>query len=136
MPVRSFVVPTQGPGLIEITGQVEHAVETTAPHVGLCTVFVRHTSASLVITENADPDVPRDLEAFLRRMVPPGDPLYRHKTEGPDDMPAHVRSALTATSLSIPILDGRLGLGTWQGIWLWEHRDRPHRREILVHTGP
>ena len=99
---------------------------------GLCTVFLRHTSASLLINENADPDVRSDLEYFLDRMVPEGDPAYRHTAEGPDDMPSHIKMALTQVSLSIPVVDGHLALGTWQGIYLWEHRDRPSSREILV----
>jgi secondary thiamine-phosphate synthase enzyme len=99
---------------------------------GLCTVFLRHTSASLVIQENADPTVQRDLEAFLSRLVPDGDPLFLHDDEGPDDMPAHMKAALLKTSEQIPVLDGDLGLGTWQGIYVWEHRNRPPRREVVV----
>lgn len=102
---------------------------------GLCTVFVRHTSASLVIQENADPTAKRDLERWLTRLVPEGDPLYEHDAEGPDDMPSHIKAALTATSLSVPIINGRLGLGQWQGIYLWEHRRRGSRREIVLHLG-
>lgn len=101
---------------------------------GLLTIFCRHTSASLLVQENADPDVQRDLIAFFRRLVPAGDPLFIHRSEGPDDMPAHVKSALTQTSLSIPIVSGRLALGTWQGIYLFEHRDSPHRRELVLHA--
>jgi secondary thiamine-phosphate synthase enzyme len=101
---------------------------------GIATVFIRHTSASLVIQENADADVRRDLETFFDRLVPEGSGLYRHDAEGPDDMPAHIKSALTATSLSIPIVDGRLALGTWQGIYLWEHRDRRATRELIVNV--
>jgi secondary thiamine-phosphate synthase enzyme len=101
---------------------------------GLVTVYCRHTSASLVIQENADPDVQHDLQAFFRRLVPEGDPLFIHTTEGPDDMPAHVRAALTQTSLSIPLSQGRMLLGTWQGIYLFEHRSQPHTRQILVHV--
>jgi secondary thiamine-phosphate synthase enzyme len=99
---------------------------------GLCTVFVHHTSASLLINENADPDVQRDLDAFMARLVPDADALYRHTAEGPDDMPSHVRAALTQTSLGIPVLDGRCDLGTWQGVYLWEHRIAPHRRRVSV----
>jgi secondary thiamine-phosphate synthase enzyme len=102
---------------------------------GICTVFIRHTSASLLIQENADPSAKRDLERWLNRLVPEDDPLYTHTSEGPDDMPAHVKAALTMTSLSIPILDGRLTLGTWQGIYIWEHRAGSHVREIVVHVG-
>jgi secondary thiamine-phosphate synthase enzyme len=100
---------------------------------GLLTLFVRHTSASLLVQENADPDVRADLDRFLARLVPDGDALYRHRDEGPDDMPAHVRSALTAVQLSVPVAEGRLVLGTWQGLYLWEHRLRPHRREVALH---
>ena len=102
---------------------------------GLCTVFLQHTSASLTIQENADPSARHDLENWLNRLVPERDPLYTHTAEGPDDMPSHIKAALTATSLSIPILDGDLGLGTWQGIYLWEHRHRPGARKLLVHVG-
>jgi len=134
--MRRFIVRTGGPGLHEITGEVAEAVAAHArakgADDGLCTVFVRHTSASLVIQENADPSARRDLERWLARLVPEGDPLYTHVAEGPDDMPSHVRSALTQTSLGIPIETGRLLLGTWQGIYLWEHRRRPHDREIVV----
>jgi len=119
-------------GLHEITEQVARAVRTTNTDVGLCHVFIHHTSASLIIQENADPDVQHDLNAFFARLVPEGDPLYRHTAEGPDDMPAHVRSVLTQTSLSIPITDGRLALGTWQGLYLWEHRARPTTRKLTV----
>jgi secondary thiamine-phosphate synthase enzyme len=99
---------------------------------GICHLFIHHTSASLLIQENADPDVQRDLEAFFQRLVPDGDPIFRHTAEGPDDMPAHVRCALTASSLSIPITDGRLGLGTWQGIYLWEHREHGSSRRLTI----
>jgi secondary thiamine-phosphate synthase enzyme len=133
--VRALSVATRGPGLYEVTRELESLVRESGVAEGLCTVFVRHTSASLVIQENADPDVRRDLEAFLARLVPEGDPLYRHVTEGPDDMPAHVRAALTATSLSIPIARNRLALGTWQGVYLWEHRRRGSERELSVHIG-
>ena len=103
---------------------------------GVCTVFVRHTSASLTIQENADPSARRDLEAFLARLVPEDDPLYTHTTEGPDDMPSHIRAALTDASLSIPVASGRLALGTWQGLYLWEHRRGPGRRSLAIHLGP
>jgi secondary thiamine-phosphate synthase enzyme len=121
-------------GLKEITAAVEAAVESSGVREGLCTVFLRHTSASLVIQENADPAVQRDLEAFLSRLVPEGDRLYTHTAEGDDDMPSHVKAALTRASEQIPIADGRLVLGTWQGIYVWEHRQRPHRREVHVHV--
>lgn len=120
--------------LIDITAPVAEVVEGSGAEVGLVTVFVRHTSASLLIQENADPDVRRDLESFFARLVPDGDPLFRHRAEGPDDMSAHVRSALTAVSLGIPVSHGRLALGTWQGLYLWEHRTSGHRREVVVHV--
>jgi len=121
-------------GLTEITEEVAAVVEEAGIGAGLCTVFIRHTSASLVIQENADPAVQRDLESFLSRLVPDGDPLFIHTMEGDDDMPAHVRTALTAVNLSIPIAEGRLCLGTWQGIYLWEHRTAPHTRTLVVHV--
>jgi len=121
-------------GLHDITRAVAAVVGRSGVDIGLVTVFVRHTSASLIINENADPDVCRDLEAFLQRLVPEGDPLYRHVDEGPDDMPAHVKAALTASSLSIPMADGRMLLGTWQGIYLWEHRRRGTGRRVVVHV--
>jgi secondary thiamine-phosphate synthase enzyme len=120
-------------GLNEITAAVAAVVKASGVREGLCTVFIRHTSASLVIQENADPDVQRDLEAFLSRLVPEGDPLYRHTAEGDDDMPAHVKAALLKTTEQIPVADGRLVLGTWQGLYVWEHRRASHRREIRIH---
>jgi secondary thiamine-phosphate synthase enzyme len=128
---RSLHVATRR-GLTMITSEVERAVTAAGVSSGLCTVFIRHTSASLLIQENADPSVRDDLEAFLSRLVKEGDPLYTHTLEGPDDMPAHVKSALTRTSESIPIVDGRLALGTWQGIYVWEHRRGRQQREVLV----
>jgi secondary thiamine-phosphate synthase enzyme len=119
-------------GLTMITRDVARVASASGVRGGLCVLFIRHTSASLVIQENADPDVRDDLEAFLSRLVPDGDPLYRHVAEGPDDMPAHVKAALTRTSESIPIVDGRLALGTWQGIYVWEHREGRQEREVLV----
>jgi secondary thiamine-phosphate synthase enzyme len=126
-------VHTKGRGLHEITGDVQGWVAASGFADGLLTVFVRHTSASLLIQENADPDVRADLDRFFARLVPDGDALFRHQDEGPDDMPAHVRAALTAVQLSIPLRRGQLVLGTWQGIYLWEHRLRPHRREVALH---
>ncbi|HET7670686.1 MAG TPA: secondary thiamine-phosphate synthase enzyme YjbQ [Burkholderiales bacterium] len=134
--VKQFSVSTRGQGLEEITRHVAAVVQESKVGEGLCTVFVRHTSASLVIQENADPTAKQDLERWLNRLVPEGDPFYQHDTEGPDDMPAHIKAALTATSLSVPVLGGKLGLGTWQGIYLWEHRRRGSERELLVHVGP
>jgi secondary thiamine-phosphate synthase enzyme len=130
----TFTVSTRGPGLVEITAEVAGLVRETGIGEGLCTVLVQHTSASLVVQENADPSARRDLEAFLARLVPEGDPLYEHVAEGPDDMPAHVRSALTQTSLGLPVQGGVLRLGTWQGLFLWEHRRRPRRRRLAVHV--
>jgi secondary thiamine-phosphate synthase enzyme len=121
-------------GLVEITTPVRGVVRAAGVREGLCTVFIRHTSASLVIQENADPSVQRDLEAFLSRLAPDGDPLYTHDAEGPDDMPSHVKAVLLKTSEQIPVRDGDLALGTWQGLYVWEHRSRPHRREVLVHV--
>jgi secondary thiamine-phosphate synthase enzyme len=129
---RTFTVRTRGRGTTEVTRDVQDAVAATGISEGLCTVFIHHTSASLIVTENADPDVRRDLDAFLSRLVPDGDSLYLHTLEGPDDMPAHVRSVLTQTSLSIPVSAGRCALGTWQGVFVWEHRHRGHQRRITV----
>ena len=126
-------VATPGRGLTEITRRIAAWVQDTGLGHGLLTVFVRHTSASLLIQENADPEVQRDLERFFARLVPDGDRLFEHRAEGPDDMPAHVRSALTQTQLSVPLIDRRLALGTWQGIYLYEHRLRSHRREVVLH---
>lgn len=133
--VEHFTVATPGRGLHEITARVQAAVKKSGVEEGLCTVFVRHTSASLVIQENADPSAKRDLERWLDRLVPDGDPFYRHDTEGPDDMPAHIKAALTSVSLSIPVRRGALALGTWQGIYLWEHRLQGSRREVVLHIG-
>jgi len=123
----------RGPGLHEFTRKVARLVEGAGVEEGLCTLFLQHTSASLLIQENADASARRDLERWLERLVPEDDPLYTHRAEGPDDMPAHVKAALTAASLSIPVVGGRLGLGTWQGIYLWEHRRAGGPRSVLVH---
>lgn len=132
-----LTISTHGQGLYEFTDQASAFVRNAGIQTGLLTVFVRHTSCSLIIQENADPDVQRDLNEFFRRLVPPSnDPSMRwmvHTTEGPDDMPAHIKAALNAVSLSVPVMGGRLALGTWQGIYLFEHRDRPHRREVVLH---
>ena len=137
MPQTSLTISTSGAGLYEFTDRAAQFVRQAGAATGLLTLFVRHTSCSLLIQENADPDVRRDLEAFFRRLVPPAnDPSMDylvHRLEGPDDMPAHIKSALTQVSLSIPVTDGALALGTWQGIYLFEHRDRPHRREVVMH---
>ena len=132
--LSTFTVQTPGRGLIDITAEVRASVAQSRIRQGLLTLFLRHTSASLLIQENADGDVRADLERFFARLVRDGDPLFEHRTEGPDDMPAHVRSALTSTQLAIPIMDGRLALGTWQGIYLWEHRLRGHARSLAVHV--
>ena len=131
--VTSLTFETRGRGLLEITRPVVDWASGAGLATGLLTLFVRHTSASLLIQENADPDVRGDLDRFFARLVPDGDALFRHRDEGVDDMPAHVRAALTAVQLSIPLSGGRLVLGTWQGIYLWEHRVRPHRREVALH---
>ncbi len=133
--IETLSISTRGQGLHEFTAQVAQVVQASGELEGLCTVFVRHTSASLIIQENADPSARRDLEAWLRRLVPEHDALYTHTSEGPDDMPAHIKAALTATQLSIPFQRGRLMLGTWQGIYLWEHRSRPHSRSVVIHVG-
>jgi secondary thiamine-phosphate synthase enzyme len=125
-------VHTRGRGTQEITEQVADVVRRSEVERGLCTVFVHHTSASLIICENADPDVRRDLETFAARLVPDGDPMFIHTAEGPDDMSAHVRTVLTQCSLSIPVDGGRADLGTWQGVYLWEHRTSPHSRKVTV----
>jgi secondary thiamine-phosphate synthase enzyme len=127
-------IHTPGPGAVDITDRVCRFVGDTGIHQGLLTIHVTHTSASLMIQENADPQVLHDMEAFLRRLVPPGDQLFRHTAEGPDDMPAHVRSALTTTTLSIPVNDGQPTLGTWQAIYLYEHRDLGHMRRVVLHV--
>jgi secondary thiamine-phosphate synthase enzyme len=126
------VVETRGRGTYDVTGRVAEAVAASEVDTGLCHVFITHTSASLILCENADADVRRDLETFLSDLVADGDPRFVHTAEGPDDMPAHVRSVLTQTDLSIPVRNGRLALGTWQGIYLWEHRRAPHRRRLVV----
>ena len=130
---HEFVIDTHGQGLYEFTGEVERWLREERLEQGLLSLFCRHSSASLLIQENADPDVVHDLRAFFARLAPEGASLYRHSSEGPDDMPAHIRAALTPTSLTIPIAQGRAALGAWQGIYLFEHRDRPHRRHVLGH---
>lgn len=134
MPVTTLTIQTRSKGLHEFTGQVARVVADTGVGEGLCTVFVQHTSASLTIQENADPSARHDLEAWLDRLVPENDPAFTHTAEGPDDMPSHIKAALTATSLTIPVVGGRLALGTWQGIYLWEHRRSAHTRRVVVHV--
>ncbi len=126
-------VPTRGKGLYEVTRQVAQWLTGEGITTGLLTLFVQHTSASLVIQENADPDVRRDLNSFFERLVPEDEGLYIHTIEGSDDMPAHIRSALTQTQLSVPVIDRRMALGTWQGIYLFEHRSSHHRRNVVLH---
>lgn len=130
---HDFTLATRGRGLYEFTREVAAWIRESGFTNGLLTLHVRHTSASLLIQENADPEVRRDLERFFARLVPDGDPLFRHTSEGDDDMPAHVRTALTAVNLSVPVSGGRLVLGTWQGIYLWEHRTVPHTRHVVAH---
>jgi secondary thiamine-phosphate synthase enzyme len=130
---HEFTVNTRGRGFHEITEPVAAWLEESGIKTGLLTLHVRHTSASLLIQENADPEVRRDLERFFSRLVPDGDPLFRHTAEGEDDMPAHIRTALTCVNLSIPVAASRLALGTWQGIYLWEHRGHPHSRRVAAH---
>jgi len=132
--LQELAIDTPGRGMHEITDRVRAVVDEAGIEQGLCTVFVRHTSASLVVQENADPSARRDLEAWMERHVPEGDPHFTHTAEGPDDMPSHIRAAITATSLSIPVMGGAPALGTWQGVYLWEHRAAPHRRRVVVHV--
>jgi secondary thiamine-phosphate synthase enzyme len=132
--IETMTVRTRGRAFYEITREIQARVEQADIETGLCTLHLQHTSASLLIQENADPDVRLDFERFFARLVPDGDPLFVHTMEGDDDMPAHVRTALTAVNLSIPIAEGGLCLGTWQGIYLWEHRASPHARQIVVHV--
>lgn len=129
---KELTVATRGRGFHDLTGEVQRAVAASGARAGLCTVFLHHTSASLILCENADPDVRKDLESFFARLVRDGDPLFVHDAEGPDDMPAHVRTVLTQSSISIPIKDGEAHLGTWQGLYLWEHRTAAHHRRVTV----
>ena len=128
-----FTVATRGRGFTMITAETQAWVKDSGIRDGLLTLLLQHTSASLLIQENADPDVRGDLERFFSRLIPEGDPLYEHTLEGEDDMPAHIRTALTATNLGLPVVGGRAALGTWQGVYLWEHRARPHRRRVRLH---
>ena len=131
--ISEFSIQTRGQGLTDISAPLAQAVAAAGLDEGLCSVFLQHTSASLIIQENADPAVCRDLEHWLNRLVKEDDALYTHTSEGPDDMPAHIKTALTTNSLAIPIVGGRLALGTWQGVYLWEHRHRGSRRRLVVH---
>ncbi len=140
MPQTQLTIQTRGQGLYEFTDEVAEFVRRQGVEEGLLTVFVRHTSCSLLVQENADPDVQRDLKTFFSRLVPPSDApsmaWVTHTMEGPDDMPAHIKAALMAVSLAIPVNTGGLALGTWQGIYLFEHRDRPHNRNVVLHLSP
>ncbi|MEJ2173652.1 MAG: secondary thiamine-phosphate synthase enzyme YjbQ [bacterium] len=129
---RTLRFNTRGRGTLEVTRDIERVVSASGIRSGLCSVFLQHTSASLILCENADPTVRVDLEMLLARLAPDGDPAYRHDTEGPDDMAAHARSVLTSNALTIPVAEGRLALGTWQGVYLFEHRRQPHARQIVV----
>ena len=131
--IVNLIVEVTGQGLHDITNQVGQCVEANKLAEGLCTLFIQHTSASLLIQENYDPSARHDLETWLNRLVPENDPLYTHTLEGPDDMPAHIKSALTATSLSIPVIEGKIALGAWQGIFLWEHRHSVTNRKVILH---
>ena len=131
--IHTIITSTAGQGLWEITSDVQAVITGSGADTGLCTLFMRHTSASLLIQENADQSARQDLESWLNRLVPEADSLYTHTYEGPDDMPAHIKSMLTQTNLAIPFTDSRLLLGTWQGIFLWEHRHRSHTRQVIVH---
>ena len=132
MKQHSFSIQTRGRGTYEITDEIQQAVRSSGIDTGLCHIFIQHTSASLVLCENADPTVRRDLEAFLSQLIPDGDPIFQHTQEGPDDMPAHLRSILTKMDLTLPVSHGRCALGTWQGVYLWEHRTQAHRRHVIV----
>ena len=129
---QQLSIDTRGRGTYDLSQQVQAVVAESGVSAGMCHVFIRHTSASLMLCENADPDVMRDMETFMSRTVPDGDPMFTHTAEGPDDMPAHVRSVLTQSDLNLPIIDGRCALGTWQGVYLWEHRHAPHSRRVIV----
>lgn len=137
---KEFVIPTQGQGLYEFTGDLRRWLTTGGARHGIVTLFVRHTSCSLLIQENADPEVQSDLGAFFARLVPPSNhpsmSYLRHTYEGVDDMPAHIKAAMMPVSLTIPMIDGALALGTWQGVYLFEHRDAPHRRQVVAHLSP
>ncbi len=129
---ESFRVVTDGRGTYPVTDEIARVVQRSGADTGLCTIFLHHTSASLILCENADPSVRRDLDAFFARLVPDGDPLFTHTAEGPDDMPSHVRTILTQNSLSVPVEGGQLDLGTWQGVYVWEHRAQGHRRRLSI----
>lgn len=129
---QSFTINTLGRGTYNITRDIERVIQESQVETGLCNIFIKHTSASLIINENADPDVRHDLETFMEKIVPDGDKSYIHQDEGPDDMPAHIRTVLTQTALSVPVVNGKAGLGVWQGIYCWEHRTHPHQRTLTI----
>lgn len=129
---QELQIATDGRGTYDLSRDVQQVVRDSGVKSGLCNIFIRHTSASLMLCENADPSVMKDLESFMSRQVPDGDPMFTHTAEGPDDMPAHVRSVLTQSDLNLPVRDGRCALGTWQGVYLWEHRYAPHTRRVIV----
>jgi len=129
---EELTVSTDGRGTYDLSQQIQSTVAASGIGTGICHIFIRHTSASLMLCENADPAVMRDLETFMQRQVPDGDPMFTHTAEGPDDMPAHVRSILTQSDLNLPVAGGRCALGTWQGVYLWEHRFAPHRRKVML----
>jgi len=129
---HELTIDTRGRGTYDLSADIQSKVRDSGVSTGICHVFIRHTSASLMLCENADPAVQRDLETFMARQVPDGDPMFTHTAEGPDDMPAHVRSVLTQSDLNLPVTDGRCALGTWQGVYLWEHRHAPHRRRVML----
>ncbi len=129
---ETLTIETRGRGTYDLSRDIQQLVESAGVTTGICHVFIRHTSASLMLCENADPAVMRDLETFMSRLAPDGDPSFTHTAEGPDDMPAHVRSVLTQSDLNLPVRDGRCSLGTWQGVYLWEHRYAPHTRQVIV----
>jgi secondary thiamine-phosphate synthase enzyme len=129
---QELSVPTDGRGTYDLSNRIQHIVAESGINTGICHVFVRHTSASLMLCENADPAVRHDLETFMQRQAPDGDPMFTHTAEGPDDMPAHVRSVLTQSDLNLPVTNGRCALGTWQGVYLWEHRFAPHQRKVML----
>jgi secondary thiamine-phosphate synthase enzyme len=129
---HELTISTSGRGTYDLSAKVQSIVDESSVQAGMCHLFIRHTSASLMLCENADPDVMRDMETFMSRLAPDGDPMYTHTAEGPDDMPAHVRSILTQSDLNLPVGEGQCLLGTWQGIYLWEHRHAPHERRIVV----
>lgn len=129
---QSLTINSLGRGTYNISRDIEQAIHASTIQTGLCNIFIKHTSASLIISENADPDVRHDLETFMEKIAPDGDRSYAHQDEGPDDMPAHIRSVLTQTAISIPVVNGKAGLGTWQGVYCWEHRTHPHQRSLII----